>query len=96
MNVEIKPSIPVPVDERDILVNGELVGKIRDSNSISFKYQAMLNSEVDRGALYQGFGYTDDEAMRDAITRSRDKYKRQLAELDQLENLIWGDYETDK
>lgn len=96
MNVEIKPSIPVPIDERDILVNGELVGKIRGSNCISFKYQAMLNSEVDRGALYQGFGYTDDEAMRDAITRSRDKYKRQLAELDQLENLIWGDYETDK
>lgn len=94
MNVEIKPPIPIPIDERDIWVNGVVVGKIRGSNGISFKYQAMLNSEVDRGALYQGFGYTDDEAMRDAITRSRDRYKKQLAELDQLENLIWGDYET--
>lgn len=94
MNVEIKSAIPVPVDERDIWINGVVIGKIVGETCSSFKYHAMLTSGVDRGILYQGFGYTDDEAMRDAITRSRDKYQKQLAELDQLESLIWGDYET--
>lgn len=93
MNVQIKPAPPKPMIEEEITVNGIRIGRIKKSDNTYFIYHAIIDSEVDRGIAYQGFGDTYDEAMRNAIDKSKIKHAEHLKELDKLENVIWGDHE---
>jgi len=82
-----------PVIEQAIMVNGKRVGVIKTvSDSAAYTYHAVFNSQ-EIWSIYQGFGRTVDEAMHDAIVVGKARRQKELAELDELENVIWGDHE---
>jgi hypothetical protein len=95
MNITFEPmSQPAKlVVEQAIMANGKQIGVIKTvSGSEAYTYHAVFNSQ-EIWSIYQGFGKTIDEAMRDAIVIGKARRQKELAELDKLENVIWGDHE---
>lgn len=96
MKITITPAPAKPIMEQRIYADEHLIGIIKTvDDSVSYKFHAILHSKVG-GNIYQGFGLTEDEAMRDAIIRSVDTRRKELEELDILQNVIWGDHELYK
>jgi hypothetical protein len=94
MQVTLVPKPTPPIMEQTISIDGQELGIVKTiTNSDNYKYHAIINSRCGGGNIYQGFGMTIDEAMKDAFKRNRELRKKELAELDHLENVIWGDHE---
>jgi hypothetical protein len=97
MQIDIIP-VPeskfVPVNKPfSIMLDNKELGTVNEkADATSYKYHAILNSKFNIN-VYQGFGLTIDEALRDAIVTGRDRRQKELIELDELENIIWGDHE---
>lgn len=93
MQVTMNPIPTPPAAEHSISLGDIQIGTIkRVTNSDNYKYHVILNSQCGYN-IYQGFGLTEDLALRDAFTRARNIRTKELAELDRLENAIWGDHE---
>jgi len=95
MNITIEP-IPQriqPIIEHAVMANGKRIGIIKTIlDSDAYNYHAVFN-EQEIWNVYHGFGKTIDEAMRNAIIAGKDRRQKELIELNELENIIWGDYE---
>lgn len=88
---------PVPVQqttEQMIMAGTTRIGSVKTllTNDGGTRYHAVLAAKS-AWSVYQGFGDTVDEAMRDAVNTSRASRINEIAELDNLENVIWGDHE---
>jgi hypothetical protein len=91
--VTLKPVQPVPVSEEVIMIGTARLGTVKTiTDQSSFKFHVILESK-NMWSIYQGFGQTVDEAMRDAIEKNRDRRFQEINELETLENIIWGDHE---
>jgi hypothetical protein len=88
------PVIPVePENSRLISIGGKCIGKVtQPPEAKSCKYHVILDSKHNY-SIYQGFGMTVDEALRNAIQINQARRVDELTELDELENAIWGDHE---
>lgn len=95
MNIHLEPLPAKEITEQLIMADGEKLGTVKTmpTDKGGTRYHIILESRHGRN-IYQGFGYTIDAAMRDAVNTSLVLRINEIAELDQLENLIWGDYET--
>lgn len=75
------------------MINGQQIGSVKISDDVySFRYHTIIKSKIE-GNIYQGFGMTLNEALRDSIIKNRSIRNEELLELDRLENVIWGDSE---
>lgn len=96
MKIALKPAPPIENPDQLVMAGNVQLGVVKPVvDSTNFKFHAVLNSKCTT-TLYQGFGSTVDEALKDAITLSRARKLEELAELDHLENVIWGDHEINK
>jgi hypothetical protein len=93
MNVEFLPAQPIQNPVRNIVIDGNIVGTIEEEldTTKSWKYHVVLRHK-EASSIFQGFGKTHDEALRDAITRPRMQMAKDSHALDMLENTIWGDW----
>jgi hypothetical protein len=94
MKVEIVPLPAIQLVEQAIVIGGKTVGIVKPALHAEayYKHHIILNSEHGWN-IYQGFGNTIDEAMRDAVNTAKSRRRTELTELDELENIIWGDHE---
>jgi hypothetical protein len=98
MQVQITP-VPLeqfkPVDPvYTIKIGDTVLGKMNEkTDTQSYRWHTVLDSNFNIN-IYQGFGLTQDESLRDAINTNRSRRINELKELDELENIIWGDNET--
>lgn len=95
MKVVLTPAPIKEVIDHTISIGDQRIGTVKTLENSSFKYHVILTSKREL-SIYQGLGLTIDEALRDAITRSREQRQFELVELDELENVIWGDHELNK
>lgn len=92
--VTLTPIPAPPVREQAIVIDGKPIGNaITITNSDHYKYHVTLIAKNICSLNYQGFGNTVDEAMRDAVEKNIKHRYMELAELDELENVIWGDHD---
>lgn len=82
-----------PESNQTISIGDICIGKVTyPTTAKSYKCHIILDSKV-YANVYQGFGMTIDEALRDAIATNRKRRIDELTELNKLENAIWGDHE---
>lgn len=94
MQIDLVPAEVKPVTEQKIMCGGVCLGNVKTiTNAIDApRYHVILDSQHGKN-IYQGFGDTVDNAMRDAISNSKFCREQELGELNHLENVIWGDHE---
>lgn len=90
------PILPIPAQTQEISIDGKKIGIVKlITDSDNYNYHVVLNSK--RGySVYQGFGTTVDEALRNAVVIGKEHRVEEIQELDNLENVIWGDHELNK
>lgn len=94
MKVSLIPIVTPTYVEQQIMIGEKCIGTVKTIlDNEYYKYHAILRSDH-AWSVYQGFGNTVDEAMRNAIKVNITRRNVELKELDTIENTIWGDYEV--
>lgn len=94
MQITLAPIPITPPKEYKLMADDKQIGTVKriDEESKHYNYHVIVDAKY-QISLCQGFGLTVDEALRDAFERAKKYPTQALAELNELENVIWGDHE---
>ncbi len=91
MNVEFGEKEPVVRMSEEIIIGGEVVGKVKVTENDNTRYHAALERPGNRcnlSVLLQGFGDTKEEAVVDALNKGRDEVRIALQYIEELETKL--------
>ena len=91
MNLEFKETIPQADKEEDIILNGNMIGKVTthaDSERYTHRCHAAINIRGGGIGLIQGWGDTKEASIENAVTVGREDLERGLRSISELEKQL--------